>query len=286
MEGNFYLTLNIFLIVAYFFLDDIKKEVKKKEYVVKLNLQLDAVNTRLRELDVMKSEFLSFAAHQLRSPLTAVRGYASMILEGSYGEPSDRIKDAVEKIFKAGTSLVNVVEDFLNITRIEQGKIKYNFKHIDVKKLVEEIIAEQKNVVEKAGLKLFFNPQIDTDYFVTADEEKIKQVVTNLLDNAVKYTKDGAITLDLERDDVEHKIRLWVADTGIGMPPELLPQLFTKFRRASPAAKINIRGTGLGLFIAKEIMKVHHGHIWAKSDGEGKGSTFVIELPLNVIIGS
>jgi signal transduction histidine kinase len=248
--------------------------------------ELSRANTRLRELDNLKSEFLSFAAHQLRSPLTAIRGYASMILEGSYGKPTKRIKQSTEKIFLASTSLVKVVEDFLNITRIEQGRMKFTFKPMDLKACIEEIVNEQMPVAEKAGLALNLHTESGASYFMSGDGEKLKQVVSNLIDNAIKYTQKGGITMSLEKDEKEHKMRLSVADTGLGISPEILPELFTKFKRSEGASRVNIRGTGLGLYIAKEIVKAHHGQIWAKSDGEGNGSTFVVELPYNVIVGS
>ncbi len=239
------------------------------------NEQLEVSNDRLTELDRQKTEFVSFASHQLRSPLTSIKGYASLILEGDYGEITDDLKKAAQIIFDSSKTLATVVDDYLNVSRIELGQMKYEFAQIDLKALVQTVIDEQKPNVEKAGLKLNFNAESGS-YAVNADKEKLKQVISNIIDNSVKYTPMGEITVGVK--NVKNNVQVSVTDTGIGIPKDVIPKLFAKFSRAKDANKTNIRGTGLGLFIAKEIVTAHEGKIWVESDGEGKGSQFYIEI--------
>jgi signal transduction histidine kinase len=261
----------------------VKKEVAQREQIEKqekelehTNVRLKDANTRLQELDKQKTEFVSFASHQLRSPLTAMKGYASLILEGDYGAISDDLKKAAQVIFDSTKTLAAVVDDYLNVSRIELGQMKYEFASIDFKNLVQDVVDQLKPNVEKAGLKLEFKVDHAGTYLMGADKEKIKQVITNIIDNSIKYTPKGGIVVDLSSS--ENMIKLSVKDTGVGISKEVIPKLFLKFSRASNANKTNIRGTGLGLFIAKEIVTAHGGKIWVESQGDGKGSQFYVEL--------
>ncbi len=226
-----------------------------------------------------KSEFVGFASHQLRSPLTAMKGYASLIIEGDYGPVSDDLKKAAQIIFDSTKTLASVVDDYLNVSRIELGEMKYNFTRFDLKDLVQEVINEHKPNVDAAGLALEFIPGKQSSYDLIADKEKLKQVIANIFDNSVKYTPHGSITVRLER--IGDKARIVIKDTGIGISKEVIPKLFGKFKRAANANKTNIRGTGLGLFIAKEIITAHKGRVWVESEGDGKGSEFYIEVNLD-----
>ena len=252
-------------------------ELQKKEMEV-INSKLMSANTRLQELDKQKTEFVSFASHQLRSPLTAMKGYASLILEGDYGPIADGLKKAAQIIFDSTKTLASVVDDYLNVSRIELGQMKYDFSAFDFKDLVQSVVDELKPNVEKAGLQLGFNFKPNANYNLTADKEKLKQVVANIVDNSLKYTPEGRVDIGLEVSS--GKIRLSVKDTGIGVSRDVIPKLFSKFSRATTANKTNMRGTGLGLFIAKEIVTAHKGKIWVESDGEGKGAMFVVEIPV------
>jgi signal transduction histidine kinase len=157
--------------------------------------------------------------------------------------------------------------------------MKYAFETIDWKKLVEDILGELKPNIEKSGLKFsFIAENHDTDYRITADRDKFKQVIANLIDNSMKYTPKGSVALSLSFDRSKHKVIFMIKDTGIGIAPEVLPHLFAKWSRANNANKTNIKGTGLGLFVAKEIITAHHGTVRAESEGEGKGSQFIVEM--------
>lgn len=282
LESSTDAALNIVtLVVTIFFslvlLRNTKKELEARIKIEKLAGELEMANVRLTELDKQKNEFVSFASHQLRSPLTAMKGYASLILEGDYGPIADDLKKAAQVIFDSTKTLATVVDDYLNVSRIELGQMKYDFSTFSMKDLVQSVIDELGPNVGKAGLKLEFKYNEGANYELRADREKIKQAIMNIIDNSVKYTPEGKIIVALEK--ISKTIRVSVKDTGIGISRDLIPKLFSKFSRAKNANKTNFRGTGLGLFIAKEVITAHKGKIWVESEGEGRGSMFVFEIP-------
>jgi len=277
------LIINILLLLAFgvlglLLIKSVIKEVAIREKVETLAKELGVANERLTVLDRQKSEFLSIASHQLRSPLTAIKGYSSMMLEGSFGKLESKLKEAVERIFLSSERLVIIIEDFLNISRIEQGRMNYDFISVDLSELVDSAIKELEPNVKKAGLEIKFEIASKGPFYITADYGKIRQVLINIIDNAIKYTPRGMITLRLERDEETRKVLLTVTDTGIGISKESLPGLFQKFSRAPGAAAVSITGTGLGLYVVKELMKAHKGNVWVDSPGTGKGSTFYLEF--------
>ncbi len=261
------------------------KEVETREKIQKLatdlektNKDLGNANERLKELDQLKTEFVSLATHQIRGPLTAIRGYTSLILDGDFGHVSDALKDPLDKIMSSSKHLITTVQDFLDISRIEQGRMKYDMATFDLRTMAEEAVGELKPNVEKAGLKITFKADKGAHYLVNGDIGKLRQVVQNLVDNAQKYTKEGTITVSLTKSSDHKKVILSVSDTGVGIDKETIPKLFQKFTRAKDANKTNVLGTGLGLYVAREMIKAHNGRIWVESEGVGKGSTFFIEL--------
>lgn len=277
--------LFIIIVLGIILIRTIKREVDQREKIEKLATDLKKANTRLLELDKQKSEFVSFATHQLRAPLTAMKGYASLLLEDELGIIGKEVREAIGRIFDSSKTLANIVDDYLNISRIELGTMKYSFEMINMKDLIENVIGELKPNIEKSGLAFAFssNPANPTERFmIHADKDKFKQVVANIIDNSIKYTPKGSLEVALSKNTQARKIIFSVRDTGVGIAPEVMPKLFAKFVRAENANKQNIYGTGLGLFIAKEIVTSHKGRIWAESDGEGKGSTFFLEMDMEV----
>ena len=260
-----------------------KREISQREKIEFLAANIRQANIRLTELDRQKSEFISFASHQLRAPLTAMKGYASLILDGDLGELSKEVRQAISRIFDSSKTLTIIVDDYLNISRIELGTMKYLFTVLNLRELVSNVIGELKPNIEKSGLTLTFtntSENINERFMINADADKLKQVIANVIDNSIKYTPKGSVNINLSKDMSSRKILLSVKDDGVGISPEVMPKLFSKFVRASNANRQNIYGTGLGLYIAKEVMSAHKGRIWAESDGEGKGSTFYIELDM------
>lgn len=280
-----FLILALVSIFSAFLIQSVNREVKAREKIEKLAGDLKKANTRLLELDKQKSEFVSFATHQLRAPLTAMKGYASLIMEGEMGAVAKEVRDAVSRIYDSSKTLTNIVDDYLNISRIELGTMKYSFEILNLRELVESVIGELKPNIERTGLAFGFSttpPDPKERFMIHADKDKLKQVVANIIDNSVKYTPKGSLEIFLVKNAPERKITFSVKDTGVGIAPEVMPKLFQKFIRADNANKQNIYGTGLGLFVAKEIVTAHKGRIWAESDGEGKGSTFYLELEMAV----
>lgn len=275
------ITLIISIIFGFILIQSVRREVGQREKIEKLAGDLTSANDRLRELDKQKSEFVSFATHQLRAPLTAMKGYTSLILEGEMGTTNPEVKQAVSRIYDSSVTLTNIVNDYLNISRIELGTMQYSFSILDLKTLADSVIEELRPNIEKKGLSI--TSKFDSSRFmIHADQDKLKQVVANLIDNAVKYTPTGTIEVNIKKDTDKRKVILSVKDSGVGINPEIMPKLFMKFVRAENANKQNIYGTGLGLYVAKQIALAHKGQIWAESPGEGKGSTFFLELDMEV----
>lgn len=256
------------------------REVMAKEQIEKLAGSLAKANERLRELDRQKSEFLSIASHQLRTPLASIRGYASLLLEGSYGALEEKVAAPLRTIFASSGRMAETVEDFLNVSRIEQGRMDYRFQKMDVAKLTEQVVSELTIAAQNKKLELSFRAE-SGPFPVVMDPTKIQHVISNIIDNAIKYTPRGSIDVTVKKHECRNDVCVVVSDTGAGIPKEALHTIFDKFVRARNANVVNVTGTGLGMYVAREMLKVHHGTISAASEGEGKGSTFTVCLPLS-----
>lgn len=265
------------IVIGFFLIRSVKSEVEQKDKLAKLAQELEATNVHLQELDQQKSEFVSLASHQLRGPLTAIKGYASMLLDGDFGPVEGEVRDAMSKIYTSTNDLVVLVGDYLDVSRIEQGRMQYDFSTFDLRELAATVVTELRPNIEHAKLTIDYDYDMTGQYMVNADQGKIKQVISNLIDNAVKYTPQGGIHVWLTHR-TDSKVLLSISDTGVGIHPDVLPRLFEKFTRAPDASKTNIMGTGLGLYVAKKMIEAHHGRVWAESSGVNKGSTFFIEL--------
>jgi signal transduction histidine kinase len=241
----------ITVVFGIFLIKSVIREVNQREKIEKLAVDLKKANTRLLELDKQKSEFVSFASHQLRAPLTAMKGYASLLIEGEFGEIKDEVKGAIKTILDSSKTLTNIVDDYLNVSRIELGTMKYSFEIIDYKKMVQTVVDELKPSIQKSKLtfNLKFNPDNENEKFIiNADRDKLKQVITNLIDNSIKYTPSGSIDVSVVKNIKEKKIIFSVKDTGVGISTDAMPRLFSKFVRLDSGNKQNIYGTGLDPF--------------------------------------
>src|SRR3989338_538684 len=243
-----------------------------REEVEKAVSDLKKANARLQELDRAKSEFISIASHQLRTPLTIIKGYISMLLDGSFGKVTDQKGEPLEKVFVINERLINLVEDLLNVSRIEQKRMQYDFEATDIVDLMASVIDELAPNAKAKGLTLDLS-KAENIPKIMLDADKMRQVIMNLVDNAIKYTNQGSVHVSLERQG--KKIICRVQDTGIGLTAGGIAKLFEKFSRVGGSATQNTQGSGLGLFVAKKIVEAHQGRIWVESPGEGKGSTFI-----------
>ncbi len=254
-----------------------RRETRLRERAEALSKNLEVANLRLLELDKQKTEFVSLASHQLRGPITAIKGYASMLNEGDYGALPVAAMEILGRVQKSAHDMAVLIGDYLDVTRIELGKVKFQPERFSMRDLLSEVEKELLPNTPKERVTLEIEEGADPR-FVYADRNKVKQVVGNLIDNAVKYTPKGAVKVTLTRNG--GYARMEVKDNGVGINKTSLPHLFQKFSRAQNASKSNIKGTGLGLYIAKTIADHHRGRLSAMSEGEGKGSTFIFELPL------
>lgn len=239
--------------------------------------ELRRSNAQLRKLDEAKDEFISMASHQLRTPLTSIKGYIDMILEGDAGDITPTQRKFLTEAFVSSERMVHLINDFLNVSRLQTGTFIIDKRPVNLAKIVGQELDSLK--ISADGRELTFAYRKPADFpMLMLDEGKIRQVIMNFADNALYYSRPGTkITVSLTIEDDE--VVLQVKDTGIGVPKEEQTRLFTKFYRASNARKQRPDGTGVGLYLAKRVITEHGGSVIFVST-EGKGSTFGFRLPL------
>jgi len=278
------------------FLKDPAKKIFRKEIQInkELTLELSTVSitreqeslgsliilhdiTREKLIEQMKTEFVSLAAHQLRTPLSAIKWTLKMILDGDLGEMTKEQKDFLEKSYVSNERMINLINDLLNVTRIEEGRYLYSPEPVQLEDLTEETIKNYKEEIERKNIKFHFEKPKNKIPALKLDAEKIKLTISNLLDNAVKYTLPGG-KIDVSLKSDKEKATFLIKDSGIGIPEDQQKRLFNKFFRGANALRIETDGSGLGLFIAKNIIEAHKGKIGFESE-EDKGSTFYFDLP-------
>ncbi len=256
----------------------VARNIKLFEQIRQANAQLEVANQHLQELDRAKSEFVSIASHQLRTPMTGIMGYLSMMTQGDFGKIKDEHQKILVDLLAESQRMIRLINQFLNVSKIEAGKFTYTKAPVQLASLVEHEIIEVTKTASDKGLKLVNKMPKQPLPAITVDADKLQDVILNLIDNAIKYTDKGSITISAEQEGGNVHFR--VKDTGIGIKPADASALFSKFVRGSGIAQIHPDGSGLGLFIAKSIIDAHGGRIWAESDGEGKGSTFQFVIPI------
>jgi signal transduction histidine kinase len=253
--------LFFFIIFGFLLIKSTYAEVKRKE--------------EAESLLKAKTEFLSIASHQLRTPLTAIIGYSSMLKEGDYGTIPEKAGKAITHIYDSSQRMIKLVNDFLSVSRMETGKTILKIQETSMNELIGQVIAGLELRAKEKNLYLEYN-RPTTDHIANIDPAKIKEVLSNLIDNAIHYTEKGGITVTVQKNG---KITVIISDTGAGMTPEEIANLFESFSRGSAGNKLNTQGSGLGLYIAKKFVEMHNGEIHAASGGKDNGSTFYVELP-------
>ena len=234
--------------------------------------------TKEKEIDKAKTEFVSLASHQLRTPLSTVSWYSEMLLAGDAGEVTPSQKKYLEEIYDGNQRMVDLVNTLLDVSRIELGTFIVESKLTDIAKLVKSVIDEQQPQIDEKKIKFSFSFE-DNIPSVQADPKLLRMVVQNLLSNAIKYTPDGGRVKVFLLLGNEKNIFLKISDTGYGIPKDQQDKIFTKLFRADNVVGKDTEGTGLGLYIAKSIIEQTGGRIWFESD-ENKGTTFSVVLPL------
>lgn len=254
--------------------------VKLQKEVEQATSQLRTSNKKLKALDEAKDEFISMASHQLRTPLTSIKGYISMVTDGDAGAIKPEQKRLLDEAFASSQRMVYLIADLLNVSRLRTGKFLIEPSEVHLPDIVEQEINQLKPTAKSRRLKLTFNKPARFPT-VMLDETKMRQVVMNFIDNAIYYTPAGGhieISLMAKKDTIEYTVK----DDGIGVPKEDQPKLFTKFFRAGNARKSRPDGTGLGLYMAQRVVSAQGGSIIFKSAAD-KGSIFGFSFPLKKI---
>lgn len=242
--------------------------------------QLRQANTKLREIDEAKDEFVSMASHQLRTPLTVIKGYLSMLLEGDMGKVTKQQKDTIQTAYDGAERMVFLIGDLLNVSRLQTGKFQIENQSTDLSAVIDHEVSHLQESAANHQLKLTYDKPKDFPKLML-DETKIRQVIMNFVDNAIYYTPAGG-SIDVKLEEGAHDISFTVTDTGLGVPKSEQHHLFNKFYRAGNARKARPDGTGLGLYMAKKIIIAQGGALIFKSE-EGKGSTFGFRIPKKTV---
>jgi signal transduction histidine kinase len=260
--------------------NEMTEAIQKRE--TNLREQADALRlatARAKEASRIKSEFLANMSHELRTPLNAILGFSGIMLEGMGGEVDDEAHHMVERIQSNSQRLLNLINDVLDLAKIDAGRMELTWQPFSPRALAERWTAETGVLGKKKGLQLKVNIDPTLPDTLYGDPERISQVAINLLSNAFKFTHQGSVTLNLEKQDSVWKIK--VTDTGIGIPPHALGYIFDEFRQIDGTSTRVYGGTGLGLSIARNICRMMEGNIQVTSD-LGKGSVFTVTLPLKI----
>lgn len=263
--------------------------------------QLTAVVAIMRDISKQRSEeqqrddFISTASHEMRTPVAAIEGYLALALNDKVATIDNRARDYIDKAHESTQHLGQLFQDLLTSSKAEDGRLISHPSVVEIGEFLEKVSEDLRFSAEKKGLIMEFkigssaigtidaskpagNPihNIRPKYYVYVDPDRLREVITNLFDNAVKYTPEGKVILGVNGDD--HVVQCYVKDTGPGIPPADVPHLFQKFYRVDNSATRTIGGTGLGLFICKKIIELYNGRIWAESE-QGQGTSFFINLP-------
>ncbi len=267
------------VVLGILLIKSVQRETRQKERLQVLTVDLQSANNQLKALDLARAEFISIASHQLRTPPATVKWYLGAVLHGDYGKLGPSVKEILGKTERTNNLLISLIEDMLNVSRIERGKLEFLFAKTDVKDLAQ-ITHEQlvPLAMEKKHTLTFSAPKIKLPEIMT-DKEKLRQVMNNMIDNAIKYTPAGGkIEVSIKR--VKDDIVFSVTDNGKGISPEDKEVIFSKYSRGKESIHQSA-GLGLGMYVAQVIIEQHKGRIWAESDGPGKGSKFIFSIPIN-----
>lgn len=257
---------------------EVEKQAHEK---IKLAYEVEkAAKEEAQRLDKAKDQFTMATQHHLRTPLTSMRGYLELILEGAYGKVPVKLKEILIRFKNSTSRLIKIVNEFLDISQFQMGKeVVFLQPNVDITPILNEIIEELKLEAETKRVYLKMEKPGASLPLIKADPEKLKVALFNVFDNGIKYTTQGGLTIKVE--PVDGKICIIVKDTGMGMSREESGALFTRlFERGDAAQKAFTTGRGIGLFITAKIIQAHKGRIWAESEGKDKGSAFYIELPV------
>jgi signal transduction histidine kinase len=251
---------------------------------LRLNEELQQRARELQELDRLKSAFLANMSHELRTPLNSILGFTDVMLEGLDGKLTDYMDNDLRLIQKNGQHLLHLINDVLDMAKIESGKMNLHPEKFTVHSVLDEVTSITSTLASEKNLALFIEEDSDREIEIYADNTRLRQVMINLVNNAIKFTFTGKIALRVAQLDGA-RVLITVKDTGLGIPTDHLEAVFNEFTQVDTSTTRKVGGTGLGLPISRKLVDMHGGRLWAESTGiEGEGTTFFVEMPLEARI--
>jgi len=261
---------------------DTSDELLKENYevgkiLVQRDIELTEANTRLMALDASKSEFVSIAAHQLRTPITGIRWSFNALLDNELGSVNNDQEKVLQDGLKSSIRMIALINDLLNVARIEEGRFGLRFKKLPFEPIMQGVIDRHKKAIDEKGILFLLDIQSGIPV-LNLDEEKINIAFDNIFDNAIKYTPPGG-TLTMKIKEEGKNVHIVISDTGIGIPKNQINKLFVKFFRAENAMRFQTSGSGLGLYVVKNVIEAHGGTIAITSE-ENKGTVITFTIPI------
>jgi signal transduction histidine kinase len=251
---------------------------------LRLNEELQKRAAELQELDRLKSSFLANMSHELRTPLNSILGFSDVILEGIDGPLTEYMENDLKLIQKNGQHLLHLINDVLDMAKIESGRMNLHPELFKVHNVLDEVVSITSTLASEKNLALFIEPDSDEEVEISADATRIRQVIINLTNNSIKFTEKGKIAIRVDKQG-EDRVLIRVKDTGIGIPPKHLESIFQEFSQVDTSTTRKVGGTGLGLAISRRLVEMHGGRMWAESTGiDGEGTSFYVELPIEATI--
>lgn len=275
------------LIFSILLIKSVRREVEQREKIEELNKELERAydvekkaNEELEKLDKIKNQFLLITQHNLRKPLTSMRGFLDILINGVLGRQNKKTIEGAKSLQEAVEDSIEEVGDFLNIAQFQMGKSAVDLKpDVNISPILDRIFKKLEIQADAKGIYLKLEKP-NEPITIKADSVKLKAALSNIIDNAIKYTMKGGVEIKIENLN-QKSVLIKIKDTGIGIPKDKLESIFeTQFERTEQAKRTAEIGKGIGLYLSAQIIKSHDGKIWVESEGENKGSTFYIELPL------
>jgi signal transduction histidine kinase len=259
-----------FSIIGYFLIRSVRREVEQREHIQELAFDLEKANKQQVTL-------IHFITHQIKGFVTKSRNIFSVMREGDLGPVPEAMRPMIEEGFRSDTKGVATIQEILNAANIKSGKVEYKKESFDLKALVDETVSDLKAAADAKGLALAVDTGTESLMY-PGDKGQLVNALKNLVDNSIKYTLRGEVRVKLSQEG--KLVRFSVEDDGVGITPEDMKNLFTEGGHGANSTKVNVESTGFGLYIVKNIVEAHNGKVWAESEGEGKGSRFIVELPI------
>lgn len=272
------LLLVVTIVVSIFSIRKTKQEILHREKIEHLAKELEAANSKLKELDELKSEFISLATHHISSPLTAIKGYVSLLQETESPEEYARSKSVLGTVQKLTNNTVNLVKDFIEVHRIDEGKIKLELTNFYIKELIDQLIVEFEPQIKRKEIDFRYENNITKESQIHADRSRLKEAISNIIENSIKYTEHGNIEINtFVRNDT---CFIKITDNGIRNLPTISPRLLRKLTQSGNVGEANIIGNGIGIYAAKLLIEANNGRLWIESTS---GTTyFNVEFPIAV----